>query len=125
MNPCTSLRVAICAMAFGLVQTAAAAAPDIGATPIARNGSVTITRSEFQAEITRIPGDMRTEFLASNKRVGDLLLQMLLRKTLASQARTEKLDQNPVNAARIGNEVDRVLAQLRIAAVEDAASEAF
>ncbi len=125
MTQSTSLRFAICAMALGLAQTAAGAEPDAAGTPVARNASVTITRAEFQAEITRIPADMRAEFLASNKRVGDLLSQMLLRKTLAKQARSERLDQNPVNAARIGNEVDRVLAQLRISEVESAAGVAF
>jgi peptidyl-prolyl cis-trans isomerase C len=118
-------RALICAIIVGPAQAAVGAESDPGATPIARNSTVTITRNEFQGEILRIPAEMRGEFVASPKRVGDLLLQMLLRKTLASQARTEKLDQPPINAARIANEVDRVLAQIRIAALEDAASDAF
>ncbi|HEY2816035.1 MAG TPA: peptidylprolyl isomerase [Casimicrobiaceae bacterium] len=68
---------------------------------------------------------MRAEFVASNKRIGDLLLQMLLRKTLATQAKNEKLDADPVNAARVSNEGDRVLAQLRVAQVDEAASAEF
>ena len=91
---------------------------------VAQNSSTKITRAEFEAELQRIPAEMRAEFLASNKRVGDLLLQMLLRKTLAGQAKNEKLDANPVNAARVSNEADRVLAQLRVAEVEEAASAA-
>jgi peptidyl-prolyl cis-trans isomerase C len=93
--------------------------------PVAQNSSIKITRAEFEAEIQRIPADMRAEFVASNRRVGDLLLQMLLRKTLAAQARSEKLDADPVNAARMANEADRVLAQLRVAEVEEAAGAAF
>ena len=92
---------------------------------VAQNSSTTIMRTEFEAELQRIPPEMRAEFVASNKRVGDLLLQMLLRKTLAGQAKSEKLDADPVNAARIANEGDRVLAQLRVAQVDDAASAAF
>ena len=118
-------RAAMCAIALGLAQAAAGAEPDPGAVPVARNSATVITRTEFQGELLRIPPDMRAEFFASSKRVGDLLSQMLLRKTLAGQARNEKLDQQPTNAARIANEVDRVLAQLRLAELEDAASAAF
>ena len=118
-------RVLVGVIGLGLAQLVWGAEPDPGATPVARNSAVTITRTEFQGEILRIPPEMRAEFIASPKRVGDLLTQMLVRKTLASQARGEKLDQQPVNAARITNEIDRVLAQLRLAAVEDAASQAF
>lgn len=92
---------------------------------VAQNSTVRVTRSEFEAEILRIPPEMRTEFLMSNKRVGDLLTQMLLRKALANQARSEKLDAKPINAARVNNEVERVLAQLRVAQVEEAADAAF
>src|SRR6266480_2063575 len=92
---------------------------------LAQNSSVKVTRAEFEAEIQRIPVELRAEFLMSNKRVGDLLVQMLLRKTLAAQAKGEKLDADPVNAARVSNEADRVLAQLRIAQVEEAASATF
>jgi peptidyl-prolyl cis-trans isomerase C len=118
-------RASIYAIAVGLAQAAIGAESDPGTTPIARNSTVTITRTEFQGEILRIPPDMRGEFLASNTRVGDLIFQMLLRKTLASQARADKLDQLPINAARIANEADRVLAQFRVAAIEEAASDAF
>jgi peptidyl-prolyl cis-trans isomerase C len=118
-------RASICAVAVGLAQAAVGAESDPGTTPIARNSTVTITRTEFQGEILRIPSEMRGEFLASPKRVGDLIFQMLLRKTLASQARAEKLDQPPINAARVANEADRVLAQFRVAAIEEAASGAF
>jgi peptidyl-prolyl cis-trans isomerase C len=92
---------------------------------VAQNSSIKITRAEFEAELQRIPPEMRSEFIASNKRVGDLLLQMLLRKTLASQAKREKLDSDPVNAARVSNEADRVLAQLRVAQVDEAAGAEF
>jgi peptidyl-prolyl cis-trans isomerase C len=92
---------------------------------VAQNSSVKITRAEFEAEIQRVPSELRGEFLMSNKRVGDLLMQMLLRKTLAAQAKSEKLDADPVNAARVSNEGDRVLAQLRVAQSEEAAGAAF
>jgi len=108
-----------------VASTAFGAEPRADDPVVAQNSSVKITRAEFEAELQRIPPEMRSEFIASNKRVGDLLLQMLLRKTLASQAKREKLDADPVNAARVSNEADRVLAQLRITQIDEAASAEF
>ena len=118
----------ICVLAVLCTWVASAA---FGAEPraddpvVAQNSSVKITRAEFEAELQRIPAEMRSELIASNKRVGDLLRQMLLRKTLAGQAKREKLDADPVNAARVSNEADRVLAQLRVAQVDEAAGAEF
>ena len=92
---------------------------------VAQNSWAKITRTEFEAELQRIPAEMRAEFVTSKKRVGDLLQQVLLRKTLAAQAKSEKLDADPINAARVNNEGERVLAQLRITQVDEAAGAAF
>lgn len=92
---------------------------------VAENSIAKVTRTEFEAEIQRIPPEIRADLLANNKRVGDLLAQMLLRKALVRQAKSEKLDTIPVNAARVANEAERVLAQLRILQIEEAASAAF
>ncbi len=105
--------------------TAFGAEPGADDQVVAQNSSTKITRAEFEAELQRIPAEMRAEFVASNKRIGDLILQMLLRKTLADQAKKEKLDADPVNAARVSNEAERVLAQLRVAQVDAAASAEF
>ena len=45
---------------------------------LAQNSSVKVTRAEFEAEIQRIPVELRTEFLMSNKRVGDLAFHHLI-----------------------------------------------
>jgi peptidyl-prolyl cis-trans isomerase C len=122
----SSARNAMCALAAFFVTTVfGAESPSDSQQTMAQNSSVKVTRAEFEAEIQRIPAELRAEFLMSNKRVGDLLVQMLLRKTLAAQARGEKLDADPVNAARVSNETDRALAQLRIARVEEIADAAF
>jgi len=111
---------ALCAMT-------AAGAADVAAGDVvlAKNGAAQVTSLEFEAELQRIPAEMRAEFISGNKRVGDLLLQILLRKTLALQARAAKLDQDPLEAARMRGEVDKVLAQLRLTSIEDAAAAEF
>jgi peptidyl-prolyl cis-trans isomerase C len=119
-------RVVCVAVLWCLVAAATYAAEIRADDPVvAQNSSIKITRVEFEAELQRVPAEMRAEFVASNKRVGELLLQMLLRKTLANQAKKENLDSDPVNAARVSNEADRLLAQLRVAQVEEAASAEF
>src|SRR3954451_9911707 len=117
--PIRFLFAALCLGTFPLAHGADARSDD---GVVARNSVTTITRAEFEAELLRIPPEMRNEFVASNKRVGDLLLQMLLRKTLASQAKTAKLDADPISAARVTNEGDRVLTQLRVAQIEEKAT---
>ena len=116
------LLAALCLGTFPLAHGADARSDDAA---VAQNSVTTITRAEFEAELLRIPPEMRAEFVASNKRVGDLLFQMLLRKTLASQAKAAKLDADPVSAARVTNEVERMLAQLRVAEVEEKATAEF
>src|SRR5690349_4264071 len=125
MNHRNAKRWCGCALAIGFSCAVLAAEPDANDAVIAQNATVKLTRLEFEAEIERIPPEMRVEFLMSNKRVGDMLTQLLLRKTLAAQAKSEKLDAKPLNAARINGEVDRVLAELRVTAVDEAASAAF
>ena len=123
MSNCNSIRLSA-AIALLFVTTAVSAQSQNDAV-VAENSTAKITRTEFEAEIQRIPSDLRGDLLASNKRVGDLLAQMLLRKSLANQAKSEKLDAIPVNAARVTNEAERVLAQLRVMQVEEVASAAF
>jgi len=119
-------RICVLAVLCTWVASAACGAETRADDPVvAQNSSIKITRAEFEAELQRIPAEMRSELIASNKRVGDLLRQMLLRKTLAGQAKREKLDADPVNAARVSNEADRVLAQLRITQIDEAASAEF
>jgi peptidyl-prolyl cis-trans isomerase C len=92
---------------------------------VAENATETVRLSEFEAELERVPPENRNAFLSNRQRVGDLLGQMLVRKTLATQAKAEKLDEDPANVARVRAENQRLLAQLRIASVEKVAAAEF
>lgn len=92
---------------------------------LARNATEAVRLSEFILELERVPPDSRDDFLASRPRITELLAQMLVRKTLASQAKAAKLDEDPANIARLGAENLRALAQFRMASVDKRAAEEF
>lgn len=97
-------------------------APD---TVLISNSLASVTRREYDAELTKLPADMRDGFGSNPRRVNDLLVRMLVQKSLATRARQAKLDTSPDNAARIALEVDRLLAAFEVDAVERAAAAEF
>jgi peptidyl-prolyl cis-trans isomerase C len=118
-----SHRILLClALAAVLAPSAGFAADD---PVLIKNSFAEVRRSDFDVEMQRVPVDLRDDFLTSRKRVGDLLLQILTRKSLAAQARAEKLEQRPDYAARLQVELERVMAAMRLAAVEEAAAREF
>lgn len=118
-------------LAAGIVLlTAALSAPTVanaqaaGDTVLMSNSVAKVTRAEYDVELQRLPADLRAGFANSARRVNDLLVRMLLQKSLAARARSAKLDAAPDNALRIQLEIDRLLGQVYIEKVEaDAAAE--
>jgi peptidyl-prolyl cis-trans isomerase C len=89
------------------------------------NSLAQVTRAEYDAELARLPVDLRAGFGNSPRRVNDLLMRMLMQKSLAARARDAKLDTAPENVRRIQIETDRLLGQFYIERVEAAASAEF
>jgi peptidyl-prolyl cis-trans isomerase C len=113
-------------LAIALYGVNALAAATMESDPVlARNSSVVLRKSELDAELERVPPNLREEFVASPSRVGELLTQMLVRKTLASQAKAQELDKDPSNAERIRIENERLLAHFRMAAIDKQAAAEF
>ena len=77
--------------------------------------AASVTRAEFDAELLRIPADARAGVTANPRRVNDLLVRMLVQKTLAARARAAKLDESPEARLRAQAEIDRLLAGSRLA----------
>lgn len=73
------------------------------------NSRVAVTRSDFDAEITRVPEDKRFEFLASRERIGRVMQSLLIQKTLAAQALDAGLDKEPQTRKQAELAVSRVL----------------
>jgi len=94
-------------------------------TVLVSNSLAKVTKGEYDAELTKLPPDLREGFANNPRRVNELLLRMLVQKSLAEQARAAKLDVRPDNATRLALEVDRFLAGLEVEAVEAAAAAEF
>ncbi|MGE5667457.1 MAG: peptidylprolyl isomerase [Betaproteobacteria bacterium] len=104
----------------------AAQAPAASADPVLiENATTQIRRSDFNAELLRLPPDARPGFVNSERRIRELLPRMLVTKTLATQASELGIDKEPDVVAQIRNATERALAQLRLARVEAAAAKEF
>jgi peptidyl-prolyl cis-trans isomerase C len=109
-----------CALAVSLLLASTAYAQP-AANPdevLVENHWAKITRGEYDAELLRLPADVRGGFAVSAKRVNDLLVRMLVTKSLAVQARTSDLYKDAVMQRRRALEIDRADAGLFIASVE-------
>jgi len=94
-------------------------------TVLLSNSYATVTRGDFDAELLRLPPDMREGFVNDARRVSDLLNRLLVQKSLAAQAHNARLDQRPDNAARLALERDKLLAAIEIDAIDAAAAAEF
>lgn len=112
--------IAILAAGVACAQSPASADP-----VLVENASVSVRKSDFDLELERLPADIRPGFATNERRVNELLRRMLIERTLAAQARTEKLDQAPSNAKRLATEIEKLYAQLKLAQIEDAAAAEF
>lgn len=92
---------------------------------VAQNSTATIRLSELRIELERLPPNVRDEFAATPARVGELLSQVLVRKSLAAQARADKLDQDRLNQQRIASNMEALFAQFRLADIEKKANAEF
>lgn len=127
MPPASLRRLAagLAAMLF-LAATSVLATDSVVVDPILiQRGNVTIRKSDFDAEMLRIPEKDRALFLASAKRVRELLDRMMMTLELADTARAKGVDKDPAVARRIELEQDKILAQTYIGDVESAARREF
>jgi peptidyl-prolyl cis-trans isomerase C len=89
------------------------------------NGSVKVYRSDYEAELLKVPADIRPGFANNQRRINEVLTRLLVQKSLAAQPETAALARSPQTAVRIRLEAERVLAQLRLEDVENRAGAEF
>ncbi|HTS21504.1 MAG TPA: peptidylprolyl isomerase [Casimicrobiaceae bacterium] len=82
---------------------------------LVETATVKLTRSDYEADLLRVPQDMRAAFASDPKRLTAMLNNLLVNKTLAAQARQAGIDRDPEVTKQIAMETDRLLAaeQLR------------
>lgn len=81
-------------------------------TVLISNGLVSLTRGDYELELTRLPPESRAGFGTDPARVNALLNKMLAGKTMAAQARAAGIDKQPETQQRMAFEAERLLATL-------------
>ena len=81
-------------------------------TVLIRNQFTTLTRGDYDLELTKLPPDARGGFGGDPKRVNALLNKILIGKSFAAKARLAGLDKTPEAQQRINAEVERLLATI-------------
>ena len=94
-------------------------------TVLVSNSLARVTRAEYDAELLKLPGDLREGFANNPRRVYELLQRMLVQKSLAAQARNAGLDKRPDVKARLDLEIEKFLSTVEIEAVDAAAVAEF
>ena len=92
---------------------------------LAENELAKITRADYEADLLRIPPEKRDSFSSDPKRVGTELSSLLTNKTLGAEARKAGIDRDPKVQRLIALQVDAVLAQLEVRAIEEQAATRF
>ncbi len=82
-------------------------------TVLASTARMKVTYADFLAEISRIPERDQFEFLLNRQRLGTVVENILINKTLALEARENGLDKDPKVKSEMDNQVDKVLAKYR------------
>ena len=128
ISPFAALLAAMIAWPLAAAAQAPATAPAAEADPdqlLAENGRTRLTRGDYDADIQRLPAEMREEFASDAKRLSSYLTNLLIVKTLAADARAAGLENDPVLQRRIALEVDRALADAQLRRLEQAAGKEF
>jgi len=92
---------------------------------LAENGETRLTRADYDADIQRLPAEMREAFASDPRRLSTYLTNLLIVKTLAAEARKAGLENDPVLQRRIALEIDRALADMQLRRLEEAAGKEF
>jgi parvulin-like peptidyl-prolyl isomerase len=101
-------------------------ATDTTSDPIlVKNEWTEVRKSDYETLVSRMPGNVRGRLSNDQKGIITLLSRLLRDKTLAAQARAEKLDQDPKVKAQLAAEIDRFHAKLRVDQIEQEAGEEF
>lgn len=95
------------------------------AVELLRNARTTVTQGDYDAELSRLPPDMRPGFGTDINRINTLLGALLINKTLGAEARAAGLDRDPEVQRRIALETERLLGQILVQRLEDQAGKEF
>src|SRR4029079_6523291 len=84
-----------------------------------------LNRSDWTAELTRVPLDQRLAYATRPQRVETSLNNLLISRTLAHRARERGMDKDALVERRIMLAIDRALAALMVERIEPEAGAEF
>jgi peptidyl-prolyl cis-trans isomerase C len=88
-------------------------------TVLASTEKTKVTYEDFLTEMSRIPEKDRFEFLLSRQRLGKLVENILINKTMAAEATALGLDKSPSYQAELRTETMKMLAKYRGKALQE------
>jgi len=94
-------------------------------TVLLSNSVAKVTKADYDAQLAKMPPDIRDGFGNDARRVNELLSNMLVSKSLAAKARADKLDARPDVAARLALETDLLLGKIEAEAIQAVAGAEF
>lgn len=107
----------------GLTLTAllacAAAVHAADATPLTQGGKFAITSADLEADaLMRMPPEMRPRVLSNKQSVGQVAMNMYVRRALGQQALQQGLDKDPQVAAMLQLARDKVLSDVMLERID-------
>lgn len=112
-------------VALTIALLACVAGAQLPANILVRSPDATVTRMDWDADLTRVPPEQRLAFATSAQRVQSTLNNLLVARTLAERARKQGIDKEPVVERRLALEADRALAALMLERIEASAGAEF
>ncbi|HET7844829.1 MAG TPA: peptidylprolyl isomerase [Xanthomonadales bacterium] len=99
---------------LALLAFVAAGAAQAQPVVVAKRGAAQVTMADIDARMSEIPADKREGFIDSPSRIESMVSQLLLIKQLASEARTEHLENDPEYQSKLALAQERLLAEARM-----------
>jgi len=102
------------------VFAAGSAGVDPAQQVIAESSQMKVTAQDIETYLQRIPAQHRAEVLANRQRLSKILENLVINKTLATQARSAGIDKEADMMRRIQNTADKMLAEEQLTRVVNA-----
>jgi peptidyl-prolyl cis-trans isomerase C len=96
-----------------------------GSAVIAESPRAKVTRADYDAELAKLPPADRAIFASSRPRLVQMLNNLYLNRAVASDAHASGLDRDPVLAAQIQIQVEKILTQAMLSKLDLATAAAF
>jgi len=114
-----AVRAALLAASFGAPAIAGDGSPSLLESPRAR-----VSRADYEAEMARLPADMRAQFAVSPARLLQMLNSLFLSRAIANDTRAA-MDRDPVFALQVQVQIDKAIAQARYDQLDRQTAAAF